>query len=660
MLLAATMGLTACSSDSDIKEPETPVTPVTPTTPSTVDSKKWELDQYMDTVNYKPGNDFAMYCWGKWYQSAQYGDGMDNEMNSAITQREAALDNKYHTQLVSELNQLKANDEDGLKSLRAEIAQMEAYAKENTPEAAWKAVAQYLASGRSSVFSLAITGDPQNTNKAAYYLQCSAQLSQLDNTWARPSLEALGYSEEEIKEKLACVGISEEDGQDSDADGEQQAYRHADVRKGVKGVQMAATRAGSEAAQILSEATGIPAGQLYLNTDGSGEMIELVSAKPYDICQTLACAIAEDALLVMPSLTAKQKADGKDNLMKEVDRDLVAYEYSKEYCDKYVTTAMHDKLMEMMEEMRSVLLNRIDSSTWMTDSKEKAKEKLKAMVFEVFYPDQWYSEALPTLEGKSLLEDVRTLRQARWALAKKLATTNSLRNEQLTLSYAQLSTDPEYTTAATNNAFNVPEANAVMILPANFQAPQYSEDMSDAYLFAVMAIIGHELTHGFDTSGILYDATGQKSGDSWLSKADLAAFEKLGKRLEDCFNKIPYGPESGTMNDGQKTLPENIADLGGMEIALEAYTNRLVKEGYTGDELIKQQKRLFQAVANQSRGKNTEEMLTEAYGREDEQHASDYSRIIGRVKNMDKWYELYGVKEGDKHYVKPEERVHIW
>jgi putative endopeptidase len=661
MLLTATMGLTACSSDSDIKEPETPVTPVTPETPSTVDNKKWDLDQYMDTINATPGSDFAMYCWGKWYDAAAYGDGISKEVNDATTQRYNAMDRTYRSQLTKDLKQLTAIDEDGLKALRAEIDQLEAYAKENTSEAAWKAIAQYLASGRNELYSLSIASSAADIRKPVLCLDAQKLLCELGNDpyIIKASFEALGLSSAEAEERLkdaANVVEMEQNEQQEETGNDGNTKRRSDVLPHLRVHPMnTGTRSAATATAVLAEKLNVPADLLSLPEDTTIDMLAL-EKQPAAVCRALECAVAQDAFLVDPSMTTVFK-DGASNALNGMAAALYCYSESKEFCDKYITADVKTKIQELAEEIRSAALTRIDSISWLTN-KEGVKKKVKSIQFNVSSPDQWYTEALPTLEGKSLLGDMRALRQARLALARKLLTVSNLAKDNLSASYGQIKYNAkDGTTAFDDNAFYDPTTISVNLPAANFLSPYYREEISDAYLYAHLAsLVGHEMGHSLDVKNVFLDADGNPN-EAMLG-ADSTYYDEQAQRLADCYDKLPYGPDSKSYNKGIQTLGENMSDLTGVEAGLQAYTSKLVKEGYKGDELVKQQKRFFQAWSWLWHDKKTEEKLVETY--DEDVHASFYSRSFGPMMNVDKWYEVFGVKQGDNLYLRPAERTHIW
>ena len=207
------------------------------------------------------------------------------------------------------------------------------------------------------------------------------------------------------------------------------------------------------------------------------------------------------------------------------------------------------------------------------------------------------------------------------------------------------------------NCFYYPEFNCLCIYPAYMLPPMYNEQVSDAYNYAEFAIVGHEITHGFDNNGSNYD----KNGDyrNWWTVMDKMAFTEKCQSLIDCYNLLEIMPEEmpGQYCDGENTLGENIADLGGVEIAHQAYVEKLQREGFHGEELEKQERRFYQGWAEVWRQKYTSSYAQTLL---EDVHALPKERVNGVMMNCDRWYELFDVQWGDMLYLAPELRTHIW
>ena len=210
-------------------------------------------------------------------------------------------------------------------------------------------------------------------------------------------------------------------------------------------------------------------------------------------------------------------------------------------------------------------------------------------------------------------------------------------------------------TPQTINAYYNPVFNEV-VFPAAILQPPYFDPNADAAVNygAIGAIIGHEMGHGFDDQGAKSDAKGVLR--TWWRPEDTAAFKKLGDKLVaqyDTYEALP-----GLHVNGRLTLGENIGDLSGLTVAHEAYLLSLhgkkapVLEGLTGDQ------RFFLSWAQGWRLLTREERLRNLIT--SDPHSPDQFRVNGVVRNVDAWYPAFNVRPGDKLYLSPEERVHIW
>jgi putative endopeptidase len=170
---------------------------------------------------------------------------------------------------------------------------------------------------------------------------------------------------------------------------------------------------------------------------------------------------------------------------------------------------------------------------------------------------------------------------------------------------------------------------------------------------AIGAIIGHEISHGFDDQGRKIDADGALR--DWWNKADADRYTGQVKNLADQYNA--YEPVPGMHINGQLTLGENIADLAGLLIAFDAYHSSLhgklapVLDGFTGDQ------RFFLAFAQAWRGKQRDDAMRAQMA--SDPHSPRKFRIIGPVRNMDAWYQAWDIKDGN-YFLEPNSRARIW
>ena len=338
------------------------------------------------------------------------------------------------------------------------------------------------------------------------------------------------------------------------------------------------------------------------------------------------------------------------------------YEVSHDVGEKFVTPEMRQAGIDHCKTLISVFADRIKASTWLSDEGKKAAlEKLDNMIINVDCPEQWITEAIPDLsKSQSAVEDVFLLRKAAFNFAKYVAG-KPLKDVSF---HMLLSPSTEHELSELN-AFYMPTNNSINIFPWWFKAPLYDTEQNQALNYAFLfRTVGHEITHGFDSDGCRYNKWGDLA-DLFANPADKAAFDQLSKKLIDRFNELDIMVIPGEKSRGAFCLSENIADLGGMEIAFDAYTRYLEKSGFTGEEKARQQAHYFIAYAEyyrQKYGPNFAEMIL--YGNllnnKPDSHSLSRERVNGIVRHVDAWYDLFGVKPGDKLYLAPADRVHIW
>ncbi len=210
-------------------------------------------------------------------------------------------------------------------------------------------------------------------------------------------------------------------------------------------------------------------------------------------------------------------------------------------------------------------------------------------------------------------------------------------------------------TPQTVNAYYNPTQNEI-VFPAAILAPPYFDPRADdaANYGAIGGVIGHEMTHGFDDQGRQFDGSGALK--DWWTPEDAAKFRTASTKLNAQFDT--YSPYPGVHVKGAQTTGENIADLGGVLIALDAYHASLhgrpapVIDGLTGDQ------RFFLAYAQSWRDKQREDAVRQQLA--SDVHSPEIYRVNGVVRNVDGWYSSFTVKTGDRLYLAPADRVRIW
>ena len=285
----------------------------------------------------------------------------------------------------------------------------------------------------------------------------------------------------------------------------------------------------------------------------------------------------------------------------------------------------------------------IEGLDWMgPETKIAAQEKLDKFIPKIGYPDKWKDYSELEINSDELVGNY--IRYSQWAYKDMIAKLGK-----------PVDRSEWYMTPQTVNAYYNPVNNEIVFPAAILQPPFFNLEADDAVNYgAIGAVIGHELGHGFDDQGSKYDGDGNLR--NWWTESDLKQFEERSGALVEQFNK--YKPFDDANVNGELTLGENIGDLGGLTVAYKAYQLSLgdnkapVIDGYTGDQ------RFFMGWSQIWRRNYRDEELRNRLMTDS--HSPSHYRLIGILSNMPEFYEAFDVKEGDKMYIKPEDRVKIW
>lgn len=285
----------------------------------------------------------------------------------------------------------------------------------------------------------------------------------------------------------------------------------------------------------------------------------------------------------------------------------------------------------------------IENLEWMSpETKVAAKEKLDKFTPKIGYPDKWKDYSELEIKADDLVGNY--IRHSQWSYADMTAKLGK-----------PVDRSEWHMTPQTVNAYYNPVNNEIVFPAAILQPPFFNLEADDAVNYgAIGAVIGHELGHGFDDQGAKYDGDGNLR--NWWSESDLKQFEERTGQLVAQYNE--YKPFEDANVNGELTLGENIGDLGGLTVAYTAYqlslgqTKAPVINGYTGDQ------RFFMGWSQIWRRKYRDEELRNRLMTDP--HSPSHYRVIGILSNMPEFYQAFDVKEGDKMYIKPEDRVKIW
>lgn len=320
----------------------------------------------------------------------------------------------------------------------------------------------------------------------------------------------------------------------------------------------------------------------------------------------------------------------------------------KLYVEKMFPAEAKAKAESMIRNVIQAYKVRINNLRWMSAAtKVKAIEKLDKLIIKIGYPDQWKDygtlRITGTADGGSYFENMKNI--AQWTF------NNDVKKLGKPVDKTEWFMSPQ-----TVNAYYNPAYNEIVFPAAILQPPYYDYRVDEALNYgAVGAVIGHEISHGFDDSGSRYNAEGNLV--DWWTEDDLKQFTALGTALADQYSALE--PYPGVHVDGKFTLGENIGDLGGVNAAydglqmyLKTNKNPGLIDGFTPEQ------RFFISWATVWRSKAREEAVKTQV--KTDPHSPDNYRGYVPLQNVDAFYKAFDVKEGDKMYLAPEKRVKIW
>ena len=315
------------------------------------------------------------------------------------------------------------------------------------------------------------------------------------------------------------------------------------------------------------------------------------------------------------------------------------------YVAKYFPEAEKVRVETMVKNIQKAFAKHIDALDWMGEAtKAKAHEKLEAFTVKIGYPNKWKDYSTLTIDpAKSYWENV--VEANRWYTADALAEVGKPVDREKWMMPPQMV-----------NAYYMPTTNEICFPAAILQPPFYNPEADDAVNYgAIGVVIAHEMTHGFDDQGSQFDKVGNMN--DWWTAEDRAAFEKKTQVLVDQFNAIEILP--GLMADGKFSLGENIADQGGLRLAFTGLVDHAWAEGRPADiDGFTGEQRFYIGYATlwaQNITDQEKERLTKV-----DVHSLGINRVNATLRNIQSFYDAFGITEADKMYMPLEERVVIW
>ena len=314
------------------------------------------------------------------------------------------------------------------------------------------------------------------------------------------------------------------------------------------------------------------------------------------------------------------------------------------YVSKYFAGESKAKMLKLIDNLRKALATRIANLTWMNDTtKINALVKLNSFTVKVGYPDKWRDYSKLTIDpAKSLYDNV--------AAATYVETLRNLEKFGKPVDKSEWGMTPQ-----TVNAYYNPTTNEICFPAAILQAPFFDVKADDATNYgAIGVVIGHEMTHGFDDQGRNFNADGNMV--DWWTAGDSKRFTAAAEKLAAQFDQITVVGDLKA--NGHLTLGENIADQGGLRISYDAFkTTQQFQEGKDIDGFTPAQ-RFYLSYGRIWAEHMTEEAIYQQT--KSDPHSIGRNRVNATLRNIDTWYDAFGVKEGDKMWLAPAERAIVW
>jgi len=315
----------------------------------------------------------------------------------------------------------------------------------------------------------------------------------------------------------------------------------------------------------------------------------------------------------------------------------------KTYVDRYFPASSKAQMEELVANLKKAAAQRIQGNSWMgAPTKQAALTKLSRMDVMVGYPDKFRDFSKLVMKPDDLYGNIKRSNAFEWDYG--------LEDLNKPVDRKKWAMSP-----ATVNAYNGGLENKI-VFPAGILQPPFFDPKADAAVNygAAGAIIGHEIMHGFDDQGRKIDENGGVR--DWWTPEDATRFKALTDALDKQYSSYEAAP--GVFINGKLTMGENIGDMSGLEVAYTAYKMSLngkpspVIDGLTGDQ------RFFLSFAQAWRGKQRDDAIKTQVA--SDPHSPRRFRIIGPLRNLDAWYQAFGIGADSKFYIPPEQRVRIW
>ena len=411
---------------------------------------------------------------------------------------------------------------------------------------------------------------------------------------------------------------------------------------------------------LLCEAAGIPAQDKVIVQQPSYfqelsqffEKTPLETLKSYLLCQFVSgqCgALSDDFYTASWEFFSHQMAGAQEQQPRlkramGVPNSLLGEAVGEMYVSRYFPESSKQKMVALVENLRTALGEHIDNLEWMSDTtKVRAREKLAAFTVKIGYPDKWKDYSTLTIDpANTYYENLRNA--SAWYVKDNLSKLGKPTDR------TEWGMTPQ-----TVNAYYNPTTNEICFPAAILQKPFFDPEADEPVNYGgIGVVIGHEMSHGFDDQGSMFDAHGNMV--NWWTAADKAKFDALGNKLVAQFDEVEVLP--GVHANGRYTLGENIGDHGGLSIAFTAMENATAgKEDPKIDGFTRAQRFYlsYGAIWAQNITDQEKARLTNI-----DPHSLAVNRVNVSVRNFQTFFDAWDIHEGDAMFRPEAERVHIW
>ena len=343
-------------------------------------------------------------------------------------------------------------------------------------------------------------------------------------------------------------------------------------------------------------------------------------------------------------MSGKEELEPRWKRAMRIPNSMLGEAVGKLYVEKYFPEENKEYMMKLVENLTKSLGKHIEELPWMSDeTKAKALDKLSTFTVKIGYPDKWkdYS-AIHIDPAKSYLENV--LEASKWYVKDNYSKMNK-----------PVDKEEWHMTPQTVNAYYNPTTNEICFPAAILQPPYFDPKADDALNYgAIGVVIGHEMTHGFDDSGRQFDKNGNLA--EWWTDEDSKRFKALADKLVEQFDAIEVLP--GVHANGRFTLGENIADQGGLRVALTAYLDSNHDDSAADIDGFSPLQRFYISYASVwAENIRDEEIQLRT---KTDPHSLGSLRTNATLRNIDEFHEAFGIEPGDSMWREKDERVVIW